>query len=150
MNKLKNIFYIFFPIVLGSLVGIIISKYMNYGNLIKPNLSPPGWIFPIVWSILYLLMGISYYLYKRKNFDCSITDVLYYMQLFVNILWSIIFFGLKLRFFAIIWIILLLVLVIVLIIKFYNKSKISFYLNIPYLLWIIFATYLTISIYLLN
>lgn len=150
MNKFLKYFYLFLPIVLGSLVGIIIGGSMDYGNLNKPLLSPPGFIFPVVWSILYLLMGISYYLYKKNGNTDFKTDILYYLQLFVNILWSVIFFTLKLRFLAIIWIILLLVLVILLIIRFHRSSKISAYLNIPYLLWILFATYLTIGVYVLN
>jgi len=115
-----------------------------------PPLAPPGFIFPIVWAILYLLMGISYYLYKKNNKVFSNTDLIYYIQLIVNLLWTIIFFVFELKFFSIIWIILLLILVIYLIVLFFKDNKISAYLNIPYLIWITFATYLTISIYLLN
>ena len=146
---LKNIFYIFFPLLVGTVVGFAISGSINYNTLIKPPLSPPSILFPIVWSILYLLMGISYYLFKRNN-DDNTTSFIYYLQLFVNAMWSIIFFLWELRFLAIIWILLLDVLVILLIYLFFQKSKISSYLNIPYLIWLVFATYLTIGIYILN
>ena len=146
---LKNIFYIFFPLLVGTVVGFSISGSIDYNTLTKPPLSPPSILFPIVWSILYLLMGISYYLFKRNNNDNTISFI-YYLQLFVNAMWSIIFFLWELRFLAIIWILLLDVLVILLIYLFFQKSKISSYLNIPYLIWLLFATYLTIGIYILN
>ena len=146
---LKNIFYIFFPLLVGTIVGFAISGSIEYNMLNKPPLSPPSILFPIVWSILYLLMGISYYLFKRNNNDNTISFI-YYLQLFVNAMWSIIFFLWELRFLAIIWILLLDVLVILLIYLFFQKSKISSYLNIPYLIWLLFATYLTIGIYILN
>ena len=92
-------------------------------------------------------MGISYYLY-RKNSDEK--NILYYVQLIVNLLWSIIFFVFKFRLLAIFWIILLDILVYLLIVRFKRVNKVSAYLNIPYLLWCLFATYLTIGIYILN
>ena len=146
---LKNIFYIFFPLLVGTIVGFAISGSIDYNTLTKPPLSPPSILFPIVWSILYLLMGISYYLFKKNNNDNTISFI-YYLQLFVNAMWSIIFFLWELRFLAIIWILLLDVLVILLIYLFFQKSKISSYLNIPYFLWCLFATYLTIGFYVLN
>ncbi len=152
MNKLlRNIFYIFLPIVLGSLVGIIISKYMDYSQLIKPPLAPPKIFFPIAWSIIYLLMGISYYLFRKKiNLKYSFEVKIYYLQLIVNLLWSIIFFIFKWRFIAILWILFLDYLVIYMIKLFKNKVPLSAYLNYFYLAWIIFASYLTIGIYILN
>ncbi|MBQ7105551.1 MAG: tryptophan-rich sensory protein [Bacilli bacterium] len=151
MNKIiKNIFYLFLPIILGSIVGFIISDYIDYSTLIKPPLAPPKILFPIAWSIIYLLMGISYYLFKKKNFETKKENYVYYLQLIINLLWSIIFFVFKLRFLSILWIILLDILVVYMIYKFYKKYKISAYLNIPYLIWILFATYLTIGIYILN
>jgi len=145
-----TIFYLFFPLLIGSIIGILISNNIDYNTLIKPPLSPPSILFPIVWSILYLLMGISYYILKKKDNTNIIISTIYYIQLFVNALWSIIFFSLEWRFFAIIWIILLDILVITMIYLFYKKEKIAGYLNIPYLIWILFATYLTIGIYILN
>lgn len=150
MITIKKIFYLFFPLISGSLIGLIISKFINYSSLIKPPLSPPSITFPIMWTIIYILMGISYLIFKNNNFYTLKEDKIYYLQLFVNLLWSIFFFIFKWYFFTIIWTILLLILVIYLIYLFYNKNKLSAYLNIPYLLWLIFATYLTIGIYILN
>ena len=92
-------------------------------------------------------MGISYYLYRKKTNEYN---YLYYIQLGVNLLWSIIFFVFKLRLLAVLWIILLDVLVYLLIVKFKQTDKTLAYLNIPYLIWALYATYLTIGIYILN
>lgn len=148
-NFIKNMFFLFFPIFLGSIVGLIISSSIDYDLLIKPLLSPPGYIFPIVWSIIYILLGLSYYLFKTKEDNEEISKT-YYLGLFVNLLWSIFFFVLKWRFFTIIWTILLLILVIKLFILYLKNNELSAYLNIPYLLWLVFATYLTIGVYILN
>lgn len=78
MSKIKKVFYLFLPIMLGSLVGLLISKSIDYSNLTKPLLAPPKISFPIAWSIIYLLLGISYYLYKRKEKYFSKTDFVYY------------------------------------------------------------------------
>jgi len=148
---LKKLFYLFLPIISGSIIGLIISNSIDYGLLVKPPLSPPGFLFPIIWSILYLLMGISYYLFKEKYpKETKIESIVYYIQLIMNLLWSILFFILKWRLFTIAWTIILALMVVYLLFLFYNKNKISTYLNIPYLLWLIFATYLTIGIYILN
>ena len=149
MKILKNIFYLFFPLVVGSIVGLVINPYIDYNSLVKLPISPPSIVFPIAWAIIYILMGVSYFLYRRK--DCiDKINIVYYLQLFVNAMWSIIFFVWKLRFFAIIWILLLLFLVIYLFILFLENNKVSSYLNIPYIIWLIFATYLTIGVYILN
>lgn len=148
---MKKLFYLFLPIISGSIVGLLISSSIDYGVLNKPPLSPPGFIFPIVWSILYLLMGLSYYLFKNKYYkETKLESIVYYTQLFFNLLWSILFFVLKWRLFTIGWTLILLLLVIYLIFLFYDKNKASAYLNIPYLLWLLFATYLTIGVYILN
>lgn len=141
---------ILIPVIIGRIVGILISNYIDYDSLIKPFLAPPSIVFPIMWTILYILMGISYGILKSKNLLNSEIKWIYYLQLFVNAMWSIIFFIWKWRFFAFLWIILLDVLVIILVIKFYQKNKISGLLQIPYLLWTLFASYLNLSIYLLN
>ena len=141
---------ILIPVIIGGIVGILISNYIDYDSLIKPFLAPPSIVFPIMWTILYILMGISYGILKSKNLLNSEIKWIYYLQLFVNAMWPIIFFIWKWRFLAFLWIILLDVLVIILIIKFYQKNQISGLLQIPYLLWTLFASYLNLSIYLLN
>ena len=151
MNKFFSKFkYIFFPLLLGILVGFIISSSMDYTDLNKPFLSPPGFIFPIVWSILYILMGISYGLLVKKNLNTSGIQDIYYLQLLINLIWPILFFTFKLRLFSFLWILLLDVLIIVMIIQFYKKDKTAGLLQLPYLLWSLFASYLNLAIYILN
>lgn len=150
MKLIKNIFYIFFPLLIGILISTLISGNIDYQTLKQPPLAPPAILFPIIWTILYILIGISYYLYKKNTYTDKTEIILYYSQLLVNALWSIIFFILKLRFFSIIWILILVILIYTLITLFMQKYKTSAYLLIPYLIWCIFATYLTIGIYLLN
>jgi len=138
------------PVLIGALVGIIISSYIDYNNLKQPFLAPPSIAFPIVWTILYILMGVSYGILQSNNLTDKKIDFIYYTQLAVNALWSIFFFLLKWRLFSFIWIILLIALVIVMIVKFYAKNPLAGLIQIPYLLWILFASYLNISIYILN
>lgn len=147
---ISSLFYLFFPLIVGGIVAFVIKDSIDYSLLVKPVLAPPKILFPIAWTIIYFLMGLSYYFYKKDNSDFGIIDILYYVQLFVNAFWSIIFFLWKARFAAVLWIVLLDVLVLFLVYFFLQKKKISAILNIPYLLWILFATYLTIGIYVLN
>lgn len=141
---------ILLPVLVGALVGIITSGSMDYNMLQKPPLAPPGAVFPIVWTILYILMGVSYGILKVNNQTDEEIDWIYYIQLAINALWSIIFFNFKWRLFAFVWIILLAVAIISMIRKFYNKNKIAGLLQIPYILWVIFATYLNFGFYILN
>lgn len=150
MKLSKKLFYIFLPVVLGGIVGMIMSGSIDYKELVQPPLAPPSWLFPVMWTIIYLLMGLSYYLLKIDNNDSECLSKVYYLQLGVNLLWSIIFFVLKARFFACIWILILDLIVALMIYWFYNTKKISGYLNFLYMGWILFATYLTIGIYILN
>ena len=147
---IKRIIYSLLPIVGGALVGLIISGYMNYGDMVKPPLSPPSYIFPIVWTILYILMGISYFIATKDKENDKDLNQIYILQLLVNFFWPIIFFVLKMYFTAFLWIILLLILVKVMIKELLKNNKISGYLQIPYLIWLLFATYLNIGIFLLN
>ncbi|MBO5477299.1 MAG: tryptophan-rich sensory protein [Clostridia bacterium] len=151
MSKFKIYFKsILIPLLVGAIIGFITSGSMDYNTLEKPPLSPPGVLFPIVWTILYTLMGISYGILKSNSLVDSNINSIYYLQLFVNALWSIFFFTLKWRFFAFLWILLLLALVITMTIKFYNKNKIAGLLQIPYILWVAFASYLNLGTFLLN
>lgn len=151
MKKIiTSIFYLFLPLAIGGFVAFLIRNSIDYTSLVQPVLAPPKILFPIAWTIIYLLMSISYYLYKKDYEENGFIEVIYYLQLFVNALWSILFFLWKARFFSILWILLLDVLVFLLVTLFWNKKKISALLNLPYLVWILFATYLTIGIYALN
>ena len=123
---------------------------MDYKDLVKPTLSPPGIVFPIAWTIMYLLIGISYTNKKKKGKVPKETQQLYYTQLIFNYLWTFIFFIFRLRLLSVLWIIILDILVILMLYQFYKQNKVSGILLIPYVLWLLFATYLNISIYFLN
>lgn len=141
---------ILIPVLAGVVVALITSGAMKYSMLNKPPLSPPGALFPVVWTILYILMGVSYGILKSNNQTNEEIDYIYYLQLAINALWSIIFFVFKWRLFAFLWIILLIVAVVQMIRKFYEKNSLAGLLQIPYLIWLIFAGYLNFAIYLLN
>lgn len=141
---------ILIPVALGAIVGFIISGSMDYESLQKPVLAPPPILFPIVWSILYVLMGVSYGMLKSNNLlDVKVSSV-YYSQLIVNLLWPIFFFVLKWRLFAFIWIVVLAILVIIMAVRFYKKYNTAGLLQLPYAAWVIFASYLNLFIYILN
>lgn len=150
---LKNLFYLFFPLLIGT-----ISSYFSgniriiYESLNKPEISPRAWVFPVVWTILFLLMGISYYLINRKSegYDISNVSFWYYFQLIINFFWPIFFFRNMDFTFAFFWILFLIFSVIVTYIKFYKINKFSAYFLIPYIIWIIFAGYLNLSTAILN
>ena len=141
---------ILIPVIIGGVVGLITANSINYNDLIQPSFAPPSFLFPIVWTILYVLMGVSYGILENKGLNDSEINSIYYLQLTVNALWTFIFFVFKWRLFAFIWILILDVLVIDMIIKFYKKNKTAGLLQIPYLIWILFATVLNFSVYWLN
>lgn len=141
---------IIIPLALGGIVGFITSGSMDYDMLRQPALSPPAILFPIVWTILYILMGVSFGLLMDKGVLDDNVKWIYYIQLFVNLVWPILFFTLKWRLLAFIWIIVLDFLVLTMVVKFYGKDKIAGLLQIPYLAWVLFATYLNLGVYLLN
>jgi len=141
---------ILIPVAVGLIIGAITSSSIKYNTLIQPSFAPPAILFPIVWTILYILMGVSYGILESKSLLNEENKFIYYLQLFVNALWSIIFFTFEWRLVAFIWILLLIVLVIIMILKFYKQNKIAGLLQIPYLLWISFAVILNFSVYLLN
>lgn len=136
----------------GAAAALFSGNSMDvYQNLVQPPLSPPGWLFPVVWTILYILMGISAYLiYVSDSPYKNPALKIYAAQLAVNFLWTIIFFNLEMYLFAFLWLLLLLVLIILMIRSFAKISKTAAYLQLPYLLWVIFAGYLNLGIYLLN
>lgn len=145
---------IFIPLAVGGISGFITSNSMESFKMInKPLLSPPGFLFPIVWTILYILMGISSYLVisSEKN-KTRVKEALftYGLQLVFNFFWPIIFFHLEWYMFAFVWLVLLWVFIFNTIISFYEISKSAAYLLVPYLLWVTFAGYLNLGIYLLN
>ncbi len=145
---------ILIPLLVGVVSGLISRGGMELFEMIKkPPLSPPGWIFPVVWTVLYILMGISSYLiYTADAPEEEISEALgiYGYQLFVNFWWSIFFFNLRWYLFSFIWLLLLWGLILLMLLRFYCISKPAAYLNIPYLMWVTFAGYLNVGIWWLN
>ena len=122
----------------------------TFQSLNKPALSPPGWLFPVVWTVLYILMGIASYLVLTSGQPNRAALTVYGIQLVFNFFWSIIFFNLESYLFAFIWLVFLWILIFTNMILFYRISKPAGYLLLPYLLWVTFAGYLNFCIYLLN
>ena len=151
MNKVFTfIKSIFIPLAVGGIVGFLISSHIDYNSLNQPPLSPPSIVFPIVWTILYTLMGISYAILKINSKITTSINIVYYFQLFLNALWSVFFFIFKWRLFSFIWIIALIFAIISMITLFYKENKVAGILQIPYLIWTIFAAYLNFGVYILN
>lgn len=144
---------IIIALVVGGLSALVTKDNMNiYDTINKPALSPPMFLFPIVWGILFVLMGISSAIVYIKSEKGKAFDNLwiYGLQLIVNFFWSIIFFNMRSYLFAFVWLVLLWVLIIAMIVQFRKVSPVAAYLQIPYLLWVTFAGYLTLMIYILN
>lgn len=136
----------------GFLSGLVTRGNVDiYKYLVKPPFAPPSIVFPIVWTVLYILMGVSSYLiYNSKSKEKSRALTIYGIQLVLNFIWPILFFLLNYRFVSFIVIITLLITIVIMIIKFYRINKLSAYLQIPYLLWVIFASYLNLGFYIFN
>lgn len=143
---------ILIPLAVGQISALLTrSPSDTYEMLNKSSVSPPGAIFPIVWTILYILMGISCYLIITSGSEDTKNALIWYaLQLALNFFWSLIFFNLEFYLFAFIWLLLLIIVIIIMILKFYKINPLAAYLQIPYLLWCIFAAYLNLSICLLN
>lgn len=135
---------------IGALSSLFTSQTIQqYSTMYKPPLSPPGWLFPIVWTILYTLMGIAAYLVYTTEADkeAKTTALLTYaIQLIVNFIWPIIFFNLNAYWLAFAWILLLWYMIYLTIKRFYDINKTAGIIMIPYLLWVTFAAYLTLAI----
>lgn len=138
-----------------ALSALLTKNNMNiYEKINRPALSPPMIVFPIVWSILFTLMGISsaiIFVNRDRNIETAYSALkIYSFQLVVNFFWSIIFFNMQAFLFAFIWLVVLWILIILMIIQFHKISPAAAYLQIPYLLWVTFAGYLTLMVYILN
>ena len=150
-NKSALVIAILIPIAVGTLSALFSGRMSLYSEINKPPLSPPGFIFPIVWIILYILMGISSYLVYESNRPKKWNALkTYAIQLFFNFWWSIIFFRFSLFLFAFLWLLALIAIIIVMIYQFHQIKPLSSYLQIPYLLWCLFAAYLNFIIFMLN
>ncbi len=153
-NRKQLIKSIALPLLVGAVSGFLSRNAMqDFMNLNQPPLSPPAWLFPVVWTILYMLMGISAYLIKTSDANEETKSdalMIYHYQLIVNFLWPIFFFNFGWYLFAFFWLLLLWVLVILMIRRFDKISHTAAYLNLPYLLWLTFAAYLNFGVWWLN
>lgn len=154
INKCLLFICVAIPVLVGVIAGLLTRNSMEVFALVeKPPLAPPAWLFPAVWTILYILMGISSYIILTSNADQEEINKaikLYAYQLVVNFLWPTFFFNFGWYFFSFLWLIFLWILVFLMIRSFYEINKVAAYLNIPYLVWLTFAGYLNAGIWLLN
>ncbi len=149
-NKSSLIISILIPILIGTLSSLF-SGNMSTSMFNKPSFSPPSFLFPIVWTILYILMGISsYIIYSSDSPNTRKALAIYAVQLFFNFFWSILFFGFSQYLLAFVWLVALIMIIIMMIYQFYTIEPLAAYLQIPYLLWCLFAAYLNFTIYRLN
>lgn len=147
----KLIICLAIPLAVGGLSAFLTRNSMEtFETINKPILAPPGWLFPVVWTILFILMGIASYLVLTSGKPSASALTIYGIQLVFNFFWSIIFFNLEMYLFAFIWLVVLWLLILKTTILFYQISKPAGYLMIPYLLWVTFAGYLNLAIFLLN
>lgn len=156
MGKI-NWFQLLLSVLIVALTGLLSNLLsgnlgQTYTTFVKPPLSPPGWLFGIIWPVLYLLMGVAVYIIYQTplTFERKKATSLFWIQLFVNFLWPIVFFRFERYWMAVIVILFLDALVFLTTIRFYSINKVAGYLMVPYLLWILFATYLNVGIAVLN
>ena len=150
-DKSALIISILIPLAVGTMSALFSGNMSSYSILTQPAFSPPGFIFPVVWTILYILMGASSYIVYSSNSPNKAKALLIYgLQLFFNFCWSILFFGFNLYLFAFIWLIALIFIIIIMIREFYTVIPLAAYLQIPYLIWCIFAAYLNLFIFIMN
>jgi benzodiazapine receptor len=155
MKKIfKFLVAIFIPLIVGFLGSIFTSSSVDswYVTLNKPSFTPPGWLFAPVWTALYILMGISFYIIWVKGSGKLRRNAftVYSFQLLLNFLWSMFFFGLRSPLTGFIDIVLLWVFIVINIVLFYRISKIASSLLMPYFLWVSFASVLNFSVFILN
>jgi tryptophan-rich sensory protein len=145
-------------ILVCEIVGVLGSIFTTqsiptwYAGLVKPSFTPPNWVFGPVWTLLYLLMGVSLYLVwsSRPKKARTVALQTFGPQLVLNLLWSVLFFGLRSPLLGMIGIVLLWVVLLVTILRFYNASKSAAWVMVPYLLWVTFAALLNFYIFILN
>ena len=148
----KLIICIAIPVGLGALSGFLTSGSMDIFKMLnKPPFSPPAIVFPIVWTILYTLMGIaSYHVLQSGCFQKTASIRVYALQLIFNIIWPVIFFTFNMYLLAFVWLVMLLLLVVLTAVLFFSCNKAAGYLMLPYIVWLLIAGYLNLGIYLLN
>lgn len=153
--KIKQAIFLFFFIAIPLKAGYLGSQLsgdmaQTYSQFYRPDFFPPAWVFAPVWTILYILMGLSAYLVWKTKKDIKKPLALFFFQLALNLLWPIIFFGLHQYFWAFIEIVVLLIMIILTMLSFGKKSKVASYLLVPYLLWVSFAILLNYVVFMTN
>ncbi len=140
------------PLAVGALSAFASGSFSEqYAVIVKPPMSPPGWVFPIVWTLLYLAMGYASYLVMSVGGrDAKDAMTVYYVQLVLNFLWPILFFRFRLYTFSVFVLILLVAAVTVMVIRFSHVDERAGYLTLPYLIWLCYALYLNIGVAALN
>jgi len=150
----KFITSLFVPLALGFIAGQYTSAAVPtwFASLNKPSFDPPGWIFGPVWTLIYILLGLSFFhiWIKPRIKERTVAKIIYLIQLALNFAWSFLFFYYQDIGLALIDIILLDIVVAIMLLKFHHLKPTAAYLNIPYFLWILFATVLNAAYYLLN
>ena len=153
MIKLKPLAVsLFIALGTGGLSALLTQGAMErYRELEQPPLSPPGWVFPVVWSALFVLMGIAAYLvWMRDSTGRNGALFFYGLQLIFNFVWPLLFFNARAYLASLIWLLLLWVLILITTARFFQETKAAGWLMIPYLLWVAFAGYLNAGVWLLN
>ena len=147
----KLIVSILVPLAVGGISALLTKNGMqSFETIVKPPLSPPAWLFPVVWTALYVMMGVACYLVWTAYRKAPGALFAYGIQLFFNFFWSIIFFGIRNYLFAFLWLLALWAAILVTLIRFYKTDRRAGLLLTPYLAWVTFAGYLNFGIYLLN
>jgi len=153
-KTIKLVYCVLIPLIVGGVSGYFTTKNIAtwYVTLIKPSFNPPNYLFGPVWTTLYILMGFSLFLVlnKAKELDRNKIIGVFSLQLILNFLWSFIFFEFHQLCLACFEIIVMWFSILYMIILFYKTNKWAAFINIPYLLWVSFASVLTFSIYFLN
>ena len=154
LNKRLLFICIAIPLIVGAVAVLLTQNSMEVFSMVeKPPLAPPSWLFPVAWTILYILMGVSSYIIITSDaefYDIAEAMRIYVYQLIVNFLWPTFFFNFRWYFFSFLWLVLLWILVFFMIRKFSMINKVAALLNIPYLVWLTFAGYLNLGIWWLN
>ncbi len=161
-TKIKNFFIaagmIALPVVVGLIASALTGDAMtSFGELNQPPLAPPAWLFPVAWTILYILMGVASYLIyrlkprtKKEKMLRKAELIVYFVQLVFNFFWTLFFFKWEFRFFAFGWLIVMWAMILALIVMAFRNQKAAAWCLVPYILWCTFAAYLNIMIAVLN
>lgn len=146
---------ILLALAVGGFSALLTAQNQDlYNEIVTPPLAPPGWLFPVVWTVLYILMGVSaaiIYTDKESSIEqrCEALSP-YAISLVVNFFWSILFFNMRVFLFSFVWLLLLLFLIVITIVRYYKIKPLAAYLQIPYALWVAFAGYLNLATWILN